>query len=147
MTTIPVQGSEAERGAGNESRILEPLRRVQDLMRGDPFHDLFKWGGLSQVAPSWLGGKGEFTPAFDVKESRDCITFKADVPGVKETDLEVRLSQNRLMISGKRESEKTDKGDAFYTYERAYGSFVRTLRSQRASTRIVSTPSSRKESS
>ena len=53
--------------------------------------------------------------------------FKADVPGIKEPDIEVNLAGNRLTISGKREAEKEDKGETLYTYERSYGSFTRTF--------------------
>jgi len=51
--------------------------------------------------------------------------FRADVPGAEDSDLDVKLTQNRLSISGKRESEKTEKSDAFYATERSYGSFTR----------------------
>ena len=68
-----------------------------------------------------------FAPAFDVKETKDSFVFKADVPGIKEQDLEVDVAGNRLTISGKREEEKEDKNDTFYTYERSYGSFCRAF--------------------
>jgi HSP20 family protein len=37
------------------------------------------------------------------------------------------MTGNRLTISGKREAEKEDKGETFYTYERSYGSFTRAF--------------------
>jgi HSP20 family protein len=49
------------------------------------------------------------------------------MPGVKESDLEVRLTQNRLTMSGKRESERVEKTDQFYAAERSYGSFARAF--------------------
>jgi HSP20 family protein len=39
----------------------------------------------------------------------------------------VQLSDNRLSISGKRESEKTEQGETYYTSERSYGSFTRSF--------------------
>ncbi|HEY5373189.1 MAG TPA: HSP20 family small heat-shock protein, partial [Polyangiaceae bacterium] len=68
-----------------------------------------------------------FSPDFDVKETKEGFVFRADVPGIKDADLDVRLTQNRLSISGKRESEKEEKGDTFYTSERSYGSFTRAF--------------------
>ena len=50
-----------------------------------------------------------------------------DVPGIKQADLDVSLTGNRLTITGKREAEKEDKGDTYYTYERSYGSFTRSF--------------------
>jgi HSP20 family protein len=69
----------------------------------------------------------ELLASFDVKESKDAFEFRADVPGVKESDIEITLTGNRLSISGKREAEKTDSNDTYYTYERSYGSFSRTF--------------------
>jgi HSP20 family protein len=56
-------------------------------------------------------------PSFEVKETKDAFEFKADVPGIDSKDLDVKLTNNRLTVSGKRETEKTDKGDTYYTYE------------------------------
>ena len=65
--------------------------------------------------------------AFEVKETKDSYLFKADVPGIKQGDIDVSLTGNRLTIAGKREAEKEDKGDAYYAYERSYGSFSRSF--------------------
>ena len=37
------------------------------------------------------------------------------------------MTGNRLTVTGKREAEKEDKGDTYYTYERSYGSFTRSF--------------------
>lgn len=68
-----------------------------------------------------------FYPSFEVKETEKAYVFKADVPGVKEGDLEVTVTGNRLTVSGKRESEKEEKTDTYYTCERSYGSFSRSF--------------------
>jgi HSP20 family protein len=86
------------------------------MMGRDPFREMVPFFPEERMA---------LTPAFEVKETKDGYYFKADVPGVKESDLEVSLTGTRLTISGKRDAEKEDKGDAFYTYERSYGSFTR----------------------
>ena len=97
----------------------EPFRNMRELLRWDPF---------SEMAPSlWAGETRIFAPDFDVKETKEGFVFSADLPGVQEKDLDVRLAQNRLTISGKRESEKTEKDDNFYTTERCYGSFTRSF--------------------
>jgi len=95
---------------------MNPFEGLQELMRWDPFRDL----GM----PFAQGG---FFPDFDLKETGDAYVFKADLPGVKESDLEVSLTGNRLTISGKREEENRQESDRYFTYERSYGSFTRTF--------------------
>ena len=65
--------------------------------------------------------------AFEVKESKTGYLFKADVPGVKEADIDITVTGNRLTISGKREAERQEESDRFFAYERSFGSFTRTF--------------------
>jgi HSP20 family protein len=119
MANVAVHKGNGDRPASALVREWEPFRAFRDLLRWDPF---------AEMAPAgWSGELAAFAPDFDVKETKDGFVFKADLPGVKEADLEVRLTQNRLTISGKRESERTDKGETFYTYERSSGSFSRAF--------------------
>ncbi len=97
---------------------LTPFQVMRDLMSWDPFREM---------TPAWSDLPAEFTPTFDVKETKDSFVFKADVPGIKESDLDVTVTGNRLNVSGKREEEKEDKSDRYYTYERSYGSFSRSF--------------------
>src|SRR4051794_19012487 len=94
-------------------RELEPFRIMREMMGWDPFR---------QIAPLLQTSAPGFAPAFEVKETKDSYVFKADLPGVKESDLEVTIVGNRLTLVGKREAEKEDKGESYYTYERLYGS-------------------------
>ncbi len=100
-------------------RGLEPLRLMRDLLRWDPFRAL---GPELALAPST-----EFFPELDMKETKDAFVFKADLPGIKESDIEVNVSENRLTISGRREEEQEEKGEAYYACERRYGSFTRSF--------------------
>lgn len=97
---------------------LEPFRALRELMAWDPFREMQM---LSAPLP------GVFAPSFEVKETKDGFVFKADIPGVKESDVDVTLTGNRLAISGKRHSEHEDKTDTYYAYERSYGDFSRTF--------------------
>jgi HSP20 family molecular chaperone IbpA len=76
----------------------------------DPFRVM---EGLFRVAPSAEGAQRqlEFAPNFDVKETKDAFLFKADLPGVKEADLEIAHTGNRLTIGGKREAEERKEGE------------------------------------
>lgn len=110
---------------GNEGTMApttlerDPFRMFRDFFRWDPFREMAPFIPTTEAAA--------FAPAFEVKETKDAFVFKADVPGVKEKDLEVTLTGNRLSISGKREGEKEEKAETYYTYERSYGSFTRAF--------------------
>ena len=96
----------------------------------DPLRWLLRWDPFREMTPSWFAHKQTemtFAPAFEVKETQDSFLFKADLPGMKEQDVEIKLSGLRLTVSGKRDAEHEDKGETFYTYERSYGSFVRSF--------------------
>jgi len=99
-------------------------RMMEDLMSWDPFRTMAPVSSLFE--PLFGRGLG-FVPTFEVKETSDAFVFKADLPGVKESDLDISLSGDRLTISGKRESEEREEGETWYAYERSYGSFTRSF--------------------
>ena len=68
-----------------------------------------------------------FAPKFDVKETDDAYVITADMPGVKDEDLDLSLTGNHLTISGKREAENKRDEDNFHIYERQFGSFSRSF--------------------
>lgn len=94
---------------------------MRDMMRWEPFQ--------SPSLPSFFGPAIErsFSPAFEVKETKDSFQFIADVPGMKENDIEVKLTGNRLSISGSRDTQRENTTDTYYTYERSFGSFQRAF--------------------
>ena len=97
----------------------DPFRMVRDLMRWDPFREM---------APLALEtAKLQFMPDFDVKETPTGYVFKADLPGIKEKDVEISLVGTRLTVSGKREEEKKEETATYYACERSYGSFTRSF--------------------
>ena len=118
MADIAVQKKSSGETGAVARREWEPFRLMREMLRWDPFREM---------APVPTVEVPSYSPAFEVKETKDGFVFKADVPGSKEQDIEVHVAGNRLTISGKREAEKEDKGDIFYMYERSYGSFTRSF--------------------
>ena len=96
----------------------EPFRAMRDLLRWDPFAEMAPFAGMGEL---------QYVPQFDVKETRDAYVFKADMPGVKESELDISLSGNRLTVSGKREAEERSESDTYYAFERSYGTFTRSF--------------------
>jgi HSP20 family protein len=109
----------AQRGRGYDPGYrLDPFRMVGDLLRWDPFSENERWGS---------GVQGGFLPAVDLRETESAYHFNVDLPGVKEENVDVSLTGNRLTISGTREEETRDQNDRYHAYERSYGSFARSF--------------------
>ncbi len=107
----------SETGALEPSRVWDPLEMMRDLMQWDPFRELGTVTGRTL----------SFVPSFEVKETKDGYLFKADLPGVKEKDLDISLTANRLTVTGKREEEARQEDERYFCYERSYGSFSRSF--------------------
>jgi HSP20 family protein len=120
MSNIEIRKQNESRLAPLAERAIDPWRAMRSLLSWDPFVEMAPFPALEDRAFA-------VTPAFDVKETKDAYEFRADVPGVQDKDLEVTMTGNRLTVSGKRESEKEDKSDRYYAYERSYGSFTRSF--------------------
>lgn len=102
-------------------RALDPERMIRDMLQWDPFAELEPFTRFRQP-------EGWFSPDIDLKETKDRFVFRADLPGVKESDVDISLSGRQLTISGKRDEEREEReGERYYTYERSYGSFSRTF--------------------
>jgi HSP20 family protein len=118
MALIRRNEREDERGL-SRARTWDPFEMMQDLMRWDPFLEVSH--GLGNLSPA------AFVPSFEVKERKDAYVFRADLPGVKEEDLEISLTGNRLTVSGHRQQEQREEGERYYAYERTYGMFSRSF--------------------
>jgi HSP20 family protein len=99
------------------ANVWDPFRIMLEML-GEPTSGVGSLGYAAQAA---------FTPAFEVFERKDAYVFKGDLPGVKQEDLEISLTENRLTISGKRDSEERKEGERYYAVERVYGQFTRTF--------------------
>ena len=113
---IKRENRDVTRSASPEHR-LDPFRMMDALLRWDPFRG--DWSGSGQSL--------DFVPHFDVKESKDAYVINADLPGVKDEELDVSLSGNLLTISGRREEEHREEGESYYAMERSQGSFARSF--------------------
>jgi HSP20 family protein len=103
----------------NRGSFLDPFRLMGELMRWDPFGG----EGIDRLGMP----AGGFMPSVDVREGADGYHFRVDLPGVKDENVDISLTGNRLTISGHREDEKRDEGDRYHAYECTYGSFSRSF--------------------
>lgn len=68
-----------------------------------------------------------WSPAVDIVETQDALLLKADLPDVKLEDIDVRVENQTLTMSGKRRFEKEEKVKGYHRIERSYGDFVRSF--------------------
>ncbi len=70
---------------------------------------------------------GSFVPPVDVYEDEHGIQLRMEVPGVDEKNIDIRLENNVLTVSGERTIEKEEKQENFHRIERRYGTFSRSF--------------------
>ncbi len=104
------------------TRLQDPFEMMHDIMR-----DLTRWDPFAEMGIAGARDLATFVPSFEVRETKDAYVFKADLPGIREEDLDLSLTGNRLTVSGKREEEKRHEDDRYYAYERSYGTFSRSF--------------------
>jgi len=69
----------------------------------------------------------DFNPTVNTREATDAYHIEVDLPGIKKEDVEVKVEDNILTISGKRELKDEVKEKSYYKIESAYGSFSRSF--------------------
>ncbi len=72
-------------------------------------------------------GLGAWIPPVDIVEEKDRILLTAELPGFKESDIEVQMEGGVLTLRGERKSETEKEGRTFHRMERSYGQFVRSF--------------------
>jgi HSP20 family protein len=71
--------------------------------------------------------QSSWIPAFDIADEKDNLVIRADVPGIKEDDLNIEVNNNILTISGERSSENKGEHNGYYRVERSQGRFSRSI--------------------
>ena len=68
-----------------------------------------------------------WAPAVDIYETANELVVKADLPDLRDEDIDVRVADNTLTIRGERKFDKDVKEEDCLRIERAYGSFMRSF--------------------
>lgn len=69
----------------------------------------------------------DFYPLLDIFEINSHYIVELDIPGVKKEDININVDNNILTIKGKKETDKEDKDTNYYSRERFYGDFKRSM--------------------
>jgi HSP20 family protein len=106
------------------------------IIRWDPFRDLVslreKMNRLFEDAVTARGEERDmisstWAPSVDIYETENAIIMNAEVPGIDEKDIEIKIEDNTLIINGERKLEKETSEENYHRIERSYGSFYRSF--------------------
>ena len=106
------------------------------ITRWDAFRDVLALQNrMNSIFQEYNRNQGEgdslvtaaFVPPVDIYEDEQKIALNLEVPGMKESDLDIQLENNLLTVKGERKFEKEEKEENFHRIERRYGSFTRSF--------------------
>jgi len=101
-----------------------PLRELNELQKH--LEDML---GRPALARAWkpLLMEMKWMPAIDIFEKKDKLVVKAEIPGMREEDINVSVVGDTLTIKGERKVESEVKEEDYYCCERSYGYFSRSI--------------------
>ena len=107
------------------------------IIRWDPFRDMVtlreKMNRMFEDIFSQRSGEGKemvtcsWAPAVDIFETEKELVLSAEIPGIDEKDIEIKVEDNTLSLKGERKFEKETKEENYHRLERSYGSFFRAF--------------------
>ena len=102
---------------------FEPFRELAAVQArlNRIFNEPYESGDDAMTQANWV-------PPVDVFESpQHELVLKAELPGVKKEDIDLKVENNTLTIRGERKRETETKEDGFHRVERTFGSFARSF--------------------
>jgi len=75
----------------------------------------------------WEGDSGEFFPPVDIHTDEDKVVVQAELPGLKQEDIDISFDAGVLTIKGERKRESELKEEGYHCVERSYGTFQRSF--------------------
>ena len=108
-------------GQGRREAAQELLRLQERMSRlfGRPVF------GFEQEDDELISGS--WTPACDILETRDAVVLRAELPGMRQQDIEIHVADNVLTLRGDRQFEKREGDLEYHRIERSYGTFARSF--------------------
>ncbi len=100
-------------------REWDPFAGLLDLPR--EFSNIFAPVARMGTEP------GEWAPPVDLYSDDNKVVVEAEVPGLKQEEIDVSFDGGVLTIKGERKHEAEFKDDGYSRIERCYGAFQRSL--------------------
>jgi HSP20 family protein len=72
-------------------------------------------------------GENSWGPALEIGEHDDKYTIKAELPGMKQEEIEVSVLDHTLSIKGEKKHKEEVKKNGYHYSEVSYGTFYRSV--------------------
>jgi len=82
---------------------------------------------LQEASEMAAGEAGAWLPPVDLCESDECVTVRAELPGVRAEHLEVSLTNEELRMRGRKRKGAPRGVTRHLCSERSFGQFARTI--------------------
>jgi HSP20 family protein len=86
----------------------------------DEFFNDRSFRSLQETARTW-------TPAVDILEKDGNLILRAELPGINEKEIDLKLEGNVLTLRGERKLEDEQESNNYHRIERFYGAFSRSF--------------------
>ena len=106
------------------------------IIRWDPFRDLVTLRDkMNRLFEETFSSRSEerdivystWTPSVDIFETEHDLVISAELPGIDEKDIDIKIEDHTIIIKGERQFEKETTEENYHRIERAYGSFYRSF--------------------
>lgn len=71
--------------------------------------------------------EGIWQPPVDIYEDENSVVIKAELPGVDQKEIDIRIEDNTLTLRGERKHSQDVKKENYHRVERFYGTFQRSF--------------------
>ena len=106
--------------------LLGPSRYSMTRM-SDPFA-IMERALQRAVGDTWSGGGvSSMAVKLDVKEGEKAYSVTAELPGLKESEVNVTFDDGVLTTAGEKKVERDEKKETWHITERSYGNFQRQI--------------------
>ena len=99
------------------------------ITRWEPFAELAEMRSrFDRLFGDLVDGRDrEWMPAVDMIRDNGNLVVRAEVPGIKPEEIDIKVDAGMLTISGKHEEATEEKDKEYVRRERRYGAFSRTM--------------------
>ena len=107
-----------------------------NIVRFDPFREMAAlqdrvnraFGDVSRRYDDDLTTRGAWMPAVDIYETDNhTLVLKVELPDVSREDIDLRVENSTLTITGQKKRDKDVKEEQYHRVERTFGAFSRSF--------------------